>query len=43
VVWEVLGHLELLLSAGIVREASEAGAPRFALTSRTGRPHAGVR
>ena len=44
VVWEVLGHLELLLSAGLVGECrADAGQQRFALTSRTGRPHAGVR
>jgi hypothetical protein len=46
VVWEVLGHLELLVSAGVAREAVEAdgGERRFALTSRTdpreGRPRA---
>ena len=46
VVWEVLGHLELLMSAGVAREAVEAdgGERRFALTSRTdpreGRPRA---
>jgi glyoxylase-like metal-dependent hydrolase (beta-lactamase superfamily II) len=45
VVWEVLGHLELLLAAGIVDEFRDADdRPRFALASRadprTGRSHA---
>jgi glyoxylase-like metal-dependent hydrolase (beta-lactamase superfamily II) len=48
VVWEVLGHLELLLAAGIADESRQDGhGPRFALTSRTdprpGRSHAGTR
>jgi glyoxylase-like metal-dependent hydrolase (beta-lactamase superfamily II) len=42
VVWEVLGHLELLVSAGLVYESREDGRPRFALTSRTGSAGAGV-
>jgi glyoxylase-like metal-dependent hydrolase (beta-lactamase superfamily II) len=45
VVWEVLGHLELLLAAGIVDEIRDDGdRPRFALSSRvdprTGRSRA---
>ena len=45
VVWEVLGHLELLLAAGIVDEIRDDGdRPRFALSfradPRTGRSHA---
>jgi glyoxylase-like metal-dependent hydrolase (beta-lactamase superfamily II) len=45
VVWEVLGHLELLISAGLVRETGDAGERRFALTARTdtGRTRAGIR
>jgi hypothetical protein len=44
VVWEVLGHLELLLSAGVAQEARDDGHERrFALTSRTGSPRAGIR
>jgi glyoxylase-like metal-dependent hydrolase (beta-lactamase superfamily II) len=45
VVWEVLGHLELLLSAGLASESTgDDGLPRFALTSRTdpGRSRAGL-
>jgi glyoxylase-like metal-dependent hydrolase (beta-lactamase superfamily II) len=45
VVWEVLGHLELLKSAGLAYESSEDGPCRFSLTSRTdaGRARAGIR
>jgi glyoxylase-like metal-dependent hydrolase (beta-lactamase superfamily II) len=45
VVWEVLGHLELLLSAGLACETREDAGPRFSLSTRTdkGRSHAGVR
>lgn len=46
VVWEVLGHLELLMSAGIVCEMpADDGGPRFALAARTrpGRSGAGIR
>jgi glyoxylase-like metal-dependent hydrolase (beta-lactamase superfamily II) len=48
VVWEVLGHLELLVSAGLACESREDdGHPRFALTSRAdprpGRSRAGIR
>jgi glyoxylase-like metal-dependent hydrolase (beta-lactamase superfamily II) len=47
VIWEVLGHLELLVSAGLACESREAdGHPRFALTSRAdprpGRSRAGI-
>jgi glyoxylase-like metal-dependent hydrolase (beta-lactamase superfamily II) len=34
VVWEVLGHLDLLLDAGAVREAVADGVARFALSGR---------
>jgi glyoxylase-like metal-dependent hydrolase (beta-lactamase superfamily II) len=48
VVWEVLGHLELLVTAGLAYESREDGGhPRFALTSRADprprRSHAGIR
>jgi hypothetical protein len=44
VVWEVLGHLELLISAGLARETGDDGERRFALTARadTGRTRAGI-
>jgi glyoxylase-like metal-dependent hydrolase (beta-lactamase superfamily II) len=47
VVWEVLGHLELLVSAGLAWESREDdGHPRFALASKAspqpGRPRAGI-
>lgn len=47
VVWEVLGHLELLVSAGLAYESgTDDGRPRFALTSRAdprpGRSRAGL-
>jgi glyoxylase-like metal-dependent hydrolase (beta-lactamase superfamily II) len=36
VVWEVLGHLELLIAAGLVHEShDDTGHVRFSLTSRT--------
>jgi len=48
VVWEVLGHLELLVAAGLADETREDdGHLRFALTSKAGprprRTHAGIR
>jgi len=42
VVWEVLGHLELLVAGGIASESRDEGHPRFNLTSSPRRSHAGV-
>jgi glyoxylase-like metal-dependent hydrolase (beta-lactamase superfamily II) len=43
VVWEVLGHLELLLATGAVREDSSEGRSLFDLTRRGPRPRTGQR
>jgi glyoxylase-like metal-dependent hydrolase (beta-lactamase superfamily II) len=43
VVWEVLGHLELLLAAGAVEEETHTGRSIFAPARRSGRARAALR